>query len=78
MAQDHWQPDVDVRSPDRSVRLRADRAGQLHVELRDPHRHTEESLAGQVRAAARVALAALQAEPGAGDRSHDRGDRSRW
>ncbi|GIF11650.1 hypothetical protein FHX34_102160 [Actinoplanes teichomyceticus] len=68
MAQDRWQPDADVYSPDRSVRLRADRSGQLHVDLRDLHRHTEESLAGQVRAAARVALATLQVEPGAADR----------
>ncbi|BBH70709.1 hypothetical protein ACTI_73940 [Actinoplanes sp. OR16] len=63
MAHDEWQPDVDVHSPDRSVRLRADHAGQARVDLCDLHRHTEESLAGQVRAAARVALAALQAEP---------------
>ncbi|MEU4626439.1 hypothetical protein AB0G04_41475 [Actinoplanes sp. NPDC023801] len=78
MAQDPWQPEVDVRSPDRSVRLLADRTGQLRVELRDLHRHTDDSLAGQVRAAARVALAALQAEPGSGDRADSHDGRSRW
>ena len=64
MANDDWQPDADVYSPDRSVRLRADQAGQVQVELQNLHRHTDESLAAQVRAATRVALAALQADSG--------------
>ncbi|GAA2562044.1 hypothetical protein GCM10010435_37450 [Winogradskya consettensis] len=57
---DQWQPQVNVTSPDRTVRLLADRSGQLAVEVQDLHRHTEDSLAGQIRAAARVALASLQ------------------
>ncbi|MFI7598856.1 hypothetical protein [Actinoplanes sp. NPDC049681] len=73
MAQDSWQPDADVQSPDRSVRLRVDQAGQVQVDLRDLHRHTDESLAGQVRAAARVALATLQAEVDVAEQS-DRAD----
>ncbi|MFD0580914.1 hypothetical protein [Dactylosporangium darangshiense] len=77
MAYENWQPDADVYSPDRSVRLRADQAGQVQVDLQDLHRHTDESLAGQVRAAARVALAALQAEAGAAERS-DRPDERRY
>lgn len=68
MAQGMWQPDADVYSPDRSVHLCADQAGQVRVELRDLDRHDEDSLAGQVRAAVRVALATLQAEPGAAGR----------
>jgi hypothetical protein len=51
---------VDVSSPDRSVRLLVDRDGQLAVTVQEVNRHTEASLAGQVRAAARVALASLQ------------------
>lgn len=64
VAQGTWQPDADVYSPDRSVRLRADQSGQLLVDLQGLDRHTDETLAGQVRAAARVALASLQAEQG--------------
>ena len=55
-----WQPDVEAFSPDRSVCLRADQAGQVQVMLADLHLHTDDSLAGQVRAATRVALAMLQ------------------
>jgi|HigsolmetaAR202D_1030399.scaffolds.fasta_scaffold42280_2 hypothetical protein len=55
-----WEPDVDVSSPDRSVRILATVDGQIEVAVRDLHRHTDDTLARQVRAAARVALAALQ------------------
>ncbi|MEV6602435.1 hypothetical protein AB0M36_37140 [Actinoplanes sp. NPDC051346] len=81
VAQDSWQPDADVQSPDRSVRLRVDQAGQVQVDLWDLHRHTDESLAGQVRAAARVALATLQADVGAAeqpDRTVDRRYGTAW
>ncbi|MFI7597556.1 hypothetical protein [Actinoplanes sp. NPDC049681] len=61
---DDRQHDVDVSSPDRSVRLLPDGAGGLAVELQNLHRHDEQTLAGQVRAAARVALAALQDRSG--------------
>ncbi|PYC62804.1 hypothetical protein C7C45_32820 [Micromonospora arborensis] len=53
-------PDVDVYSPDRSVRIAASRRGDIAVEVDSLHRHTDDSLARQVRAAARVALASLQ------------------
>jgi len=55
-----WRPDVDVASPDGSVRLLASADGQIGVQVRDLHRHREETLARQVRAAARLALASLQ------------------
>ncbi|GGK99741.1 hypothetical protein [Mangrovihabitans endophyticus] len=72
MAQDeHWTCDVDVFSPDRSVRLIADRTGHLHVDVQNLHRHDETSLAGQIRSAARVALAALQDDPSAGGSDAD-------
>lgn len=58
-AANHWH-DVDVHSPDRSVRIAASRRGDITVEVDGLHRHTDESLARQVRAAARVALASLQ------------------
>ncbi|MEV4500318.1 hypothetical protein AB0J84_32090, partial [Micromonospora arborensis] len=48
-------PDVDVYSPDRSVRIAASRRGDIVVEVDGLHRHTDDSLARQVRAAARVA-----------------------
>ncbi|WP_030487940.1 hypothetical protein [Micromonospora chokoriensis] len=51
---------MDVYSPDRSVRIAATRRGDIAVEVDGLHRHTDESLARQVRAAARVALASLQ------------------
>ncbi|WP_425688905.1 hypothetical protein [Micromonospora sp. DT201] len=51
---------MDVYSPDRSVRIAASRRGDIAVEVDGLHRHTDDSLARQVRAAARVALAALQ------------------
>ena len=74
MAHDSWQPDADVSSPDGCVRLRADLGGQVQVTLLDLQWHTEQSLAGQVRAAARLALAALQAaEMGARERAHQAG-----
>ncbi|MBQ1028937.1 hypothetical protein KBX26_02805 [Micromonospora sp. C97] len=53
-------PDIDVYSPDRSVRIAATSRGDIAVEVDGLHRHTEDSLARQVRAAARVALASLQ------------------
>ncbi|RQX12613.1 hypothetical protein DLJ58_05360 [Micromonospora arida] len=53
-------PDVDVYSPDRSVRIAATSRGDIAVEVDGLHRHTDDSLARQVRAAARVALASLQ------------------
>ncbi|MFD6608634.1 hypothetical protein ACFWD1_07065 [Micromonospora chalcea] len=53
-------PEVDVYSPDRSVRIAASRRGDIAVEVDGLHRHTDESLARQVRAAARMALASLQ------------------
>lgn len=52
--------DVDVYSPDRSVRIAATSRGDIAVEVDGLHRHTDDSLARQVRAAARVALASLQ------------------
>lgn len=52
--------DVDVYSPDRSVRVAASSRGDIAVEVDGLHRHTDESLARQVRAAARIALASLQ------------------
>ena len=54
---------VDVCSPDRSVRIGASARGDVVVRVADLHRHTDGSLARQVRAAARVALAALQHPP---------------
>ncbi|WP_244200694.1 hypothetical protein [Micromonospora arborensis] len=51
---------MDVYSPDRSVRIAASSRGDIAVEVDGLHRHTDESLARQVRAAARVALASLQ------------------
>jgi hypothetical protein len=53
---------VDTASPDGSVRIRASAKGEVLVEVRDLHRHSDTTLARQVRAAARVALAALQRE----------------
>ena len=47
---DDWRPDVEVASPD----------GQIDVRLGDLRRHSDESLARQVSAAARQALASLQ------------------
>lgn len=63
-----WHPDVEVMSPDRTVRIRATVAGDVAVEVDDLGGHTEQTLAAQVRGAVRVALARLQ-DP---DRRHDR------
>ena len=57
---DDWLPDVEVASPDGSVRLLASTDGQIDVRLGDLRRHSDESLARQVSAAARLALASLQ------------------
>ncbi|ROT31412.1 hypothetical protein EF879_15890 [Micromonospora sp. HM5-17] len=51
---------VDVHSPDRSVRITASARGDIAVHVHDLHRHDERSLARQVRAAARLALARMQ------------------
>ena len=75
MTRDDWQPDADVYSPDQSVRLCATRTGQLMVELQDLHLHSDESLAGQIRAAARVVLATLQAPRERGDAQRRAGER---
>ncbi|GID96984.1 hypothetical protein Adi01nite_63960 [Amorphoplanes digitatis] len=65
---DEWRPDVDVASPDGSVRLLASADGQIGVRLRGVHRHSDETLARQVRAAARLALASLQQASSGGGR----------
>lgn len=57
MSNERW---VGAASPDGSVCIRASAAGEVLVEVRDLHRHSDATLARQVRAAARVALAALQ------------------
>ncbi|RQX13368.1 hypothetical protein DDE19_25855 [Micromonospora ureilytica] len=54
---------ADVHSPDRSVRIIASSHGDIEVQLQGLHRHNDDSLARQVRAAARLALASLQ-KPG--------------
>jgi hypothetical protein len=51
---------LQAHSPDRSVLITATWSGDVGVELTDLSRHTEASLARQVAAAARVALASLQ------------------
>ncbi|GGM66739.1 hypothetical protein GCM10011608_60070 [Micromonospora sonchi] len=51
---------ADVYSPDRTVRIIASVEGQVDVRVQGLRRHTEDSLALQVRAAARLALAHLQ------------------
>lgn len=70
-------PDVDVYSPDRSVRIAATSRGDIAVEVDGLHRHTDESLARQVRAAARVALASLQPRVRDGEPQVDE-QRSGW
>lgn len=55
-----WLVDVDVFSPDASIRIRASRRGDLAVQVDGLDRHTEQTLAAQVGAAARMALAALR------------------
>ncbi|MEW2477343.1 hypothetical protein AB0875_26495 [Micromonospora gifhornensis] len=67
--------DVDVWSPDRSVRIVAGVDGQVRVQVQGLRRHTEDSLAGQVRAAVRLALARVQ-QPA--ERGGSRGSRSGW
>ncbi|RNM00998.1 hypothetical protein EFE23_03710 [Micromonospora solifontis] len=53
-------PQADVHSPDRSVRIIASSHGDVEVHVQGLHRHSDDSLARQVRAAARLALASLQ------------------
>jgi hypothetical protein len=60
---DQWRPDVDVSSPDGSVRIIATVTGDIAVSVSNLDRQSEETLARQVRAAIRVALARLQ-DPG--------------
>ncbi|PMR58834.1 hypothetical protein C1A38_22705 [Verrucosispora sp. ts21] len=67
--------DVDVWSPDHSVRIIAGAGGRVRVQVQGLRRHTEDSLAGQVRAAVRVALARVQ-QPA--ERGGSRGSRSGW
>jgi hypothetical protein len=55
-----WLPGVNVASPDGSVRILASTDGQIGVQVKDLHRHSEETLERQVRAAARLALTSLQ------------------
>lgn len=50
---------VDVSSPDGSVRVIAGLDGAVGVQVRRLERHDDTSLARQVAAAARLALAAL-------------------
>jgi hypothetical protein len=57
---DQWRPDVEVSSPDGSVRITATVTGDVAVDVDKLDRHSEETLARQVRAAVRVALARLQ------------------
>ncbi|WP_018216168.1 hypothetical protein [Salinispora vitiensis] len=64
----HVEPGTDVHSPDHTIRIIASPDGQVDVRVRSLHRHTEESLARQVRAAARLALAHLQ-QPAQDDQS---------
>lgn len=52
--------EADVYSPDRSVRITATARGDVTVRVQGLDRHSEASLARQVRAAARLALASLQ------------------
>ncbi|PMR58557.1 hypothetical protein C1A38_24060 [Verrucosispora sp. ts21] len=68
-------PDVDVWSPDRSVQIVASADGQIRVQVQGLRRHTEDSLTGQVRAAARLALARVQ-QPA--DRGESRDSPSGW
>jgi hypothetical protein len=72
------RPDVDVRSPDRSVRIAVNLNGDIGVELTDLHRHNEQSLARQVAAAARVALAATQQARGRGGDAEPVDEDRRW
>lgn len=51
---------ADVHSPDRSVRIIASSQGDVEVHVQGLHRHSDDSLARQVRAAVRLALASLQ------------------
>ncbi|MEJ3745773.1 hypothetical protein WEI85_21085 [Actinomycetes bacterium KLBMP 9797] len=51
---------VDVWSPDGTVRIHASLQGDLAVAVRALHQHSDATLAGQIRATARLALAALQ------------------
>ena len=53
-------PAADVYSPDRSVRITASARGDVGVQVQGLQGHSEDSLARQVRAAARLALAYLQ------------------
>ncbi|WP_018223467.1 hypothetical protein [Salinispora pacifica] len=73
-AQGQAEAGADVHSPDHTIRIIASLDGQVDVRVRSLHRHTEESLARQVRAAARLALAHLQ-QPTQNDQSGQ--DRSR-
>ncbi|GAB1644385.1 hypothetical protein [Krasilnikovia sp. MM14-A1259] len=72
------RPDAVVSSPDKSVQIMASTDGRVEVGVQALNRHTEQSLARQVRAAARVALATLQklaSADGAGQK--DSSDRRR-
>lgn len=67
------KPDAAVCSPDGSVQIVASLGGMITIHVQGLHRHSDESLARQVRAAARLALASLRrsaemAEPPAADR----------
>lgn len=73
-AQGQAEAGADVHSPDHTIRIIASLDGQVDVRVRSLHHHTEESLARQVRAAARLALAHLQ-QPTQNDQSGQ--DRSR-
>ncbi|WP_027660087.1 hypothetical protein [Salinispora fenicalii] len=68
---------ADVHSPDHTIRIIASLDGQVDVQVRSLHRHTEESLARQVRAAARLALAHLQ-QPTQDDQSGQDQRRPGW
>jgi len=59
--------EVDVVSPDASVRIRASLGGDVAVQVDGLHQHSEQTLAAQVSAVARRALSGLQraTEPGA-------------
>lgn len=66
---------ADVYSPDRSVRIAASPNGEVAVEVQGLHRHSEDSLARQVRAAVRLALASLQPSTPDVPPSSDQGQR---
>jgi hypothetical protein len=57
---DQWRPDVEVSSPDGSVRIKVTVSGNLAVDIGNLDRHSEVTLARQVRAVVRIALARLQ------------------